>query len=101
MHKTDGRALNVSESQLKRWLKEGKQLYEDWTTTTPLPKPKKPPRHLTREQADLHEGIVAAMSSEVAATREELISSGGKRLFKEKSPAGTIARHRVLHPTSG
>ena len=86
LHAQDGRALNVSESQLKRWLKEGKQLYEDWTISTPLPKPKRPPRHLTREQADLHEDVVAAMSAEVAAAREELISSCGKRLSKEKSP---------------
>ena len=57
------------------------------------------PSHLTQEQADLHEDVVAAMSAEVAAAREELISSGGKWLSKEKSPAGTIARCRKLHPT--
>ena len=98
-NKVNGNMLGVSESQLKRWLKEGKQLHEDWTAHTPLPKPRIKPRHKTPEEANLHEDIVAKMSKEVADARAKLVLSGGKRLSKEQSPSGTIARCRQLYPT--
>jgi hypothetical protein len=99
LHKTNGKMLGVSESQLKRWLKEGKQLHEDWTAHTPLPKPRTKSRHKTPEEAIIHEDAVAKTSKEVADARAKLASPGGKRLSKEQSPSGTIARCRQLCPT--